>query len=301
MDVGGRRCACVLLLALLHGCATQTLQRTGAFSRAGVDYADAVVDFVDAHLQSRIDTNSKDALRARRQLVDARLDADLPRTLEGFDAEAFEAVRQAARLRDSLRTLHAYFEALNALAAPNAGAEAGASLKALATSISDFNTVVSGDAKLFGSEQLGHVDRVGRLAVRAAVAAQVRDALERDKRAIAWQLAWQERALRILVEPMRVQFERDLEQFRRAKVVEPFASATARPDTAWINDRRRWIQAKFQVDAFAKAKAAAERMRAEWEAILEGRSDVQSLRLALAELRDLTGAIRAFDDAQRRN
>ena len=296
-----RAAVCAFAVLVLAGCATTTVQQAGTFGRAGLEYSEAVADFVDVQLASRIDANSKDALRARRQLLDARLEADLPATLARFDAEAFEAVRQTARLRDGLRMLHGYFDALHALATSSVATSSGTSLRALAASIADLNALAAGDEKLFTSEQLGHIDRVGRLAVRAAVARDVLDALERDKRTIGWQIAWQERMLAVLVEPMRAQYERDLGQLRDAKVLDPYASAAAKPETTWINDRRRWIQGRFHVEAFARAREAAVRMRREWELLLAGGSDLQALRVSLTELRELTSAIRAFDDAQRSN
>lgn len=291
-------CACA---ALAYGCAgTPALQSSGAFASAGVEYADTVVDFIDAYLVSRVDTNSKDLVRVRQQLVDTSLRAELPGRLDAFDAEAFDALEQAARLRDNVRLLGAYFQALDALARTGVDADAGSALRSLGAAVNDANAAARGDARRFSNEQLTAIDRSARIVVRAAVAQAVRAALERDREAIAWQIAWQQQALAVLVEPLRAQFQRDVEQLRQARVVAPFTGNAATLPNAWVDDRRRVIVARFNLPAFNKAEAAAKRMHEAWDALLAGRSDIHSMRIALAELRDLTAALRVFAEAERR-
>jgi hypothetical protein len=68
---------------------------------------------------------------------------------------------------------------------------------------------------------------------------------------------------------------------------------------AWIDDRRKWIQARFYVEAFAKAQAAAAHMRSVWEDMMSGQGDSASMRLILSDLKEFSGVVRAFDAAER--
>jgi hypothetical protein len=286
---------------LALGCAgTPVLQSSAVFATAGAEYADTGVDFIDAYLVARVDGNSKDLLRVRKQLVDARLRGELPERLAAFDAEAFDALEQAARLRDNVRLLGAYFQALEALAASGVDDDGAAALRSLGAAINDANAAARGDASRFSTAQLTAIERSARIVVRAVVAQQVRDALERDRETIAWQIAWQERMLAVLVEPLRAQYQRDVEQLREVRVVAPFTGNAATLPAAWVDDRRRFIVARFSLPAFTKAETAARRMHESWDALLAGRSDLPTIRIALAELRDLSAALRVFAEAERR-
>ena len=292
--------AALACTALMAGCATQTIQQAATFAKAGIDYGQTVGAFLDVYLVTRIDTNSKRLLDVRATKIDAQLAAELPATLDEFDKRAFEAVRQTAQVRDNVRLLTMYFEQLDALATSNLPEEGGAALKSLGEAIRDANAVAGGSGNVLTSEQLGYVEKIGKLAVKAAVSAKLREALQRDKDAIAWQLAWQEAMLGALVAPVRQEYERELRDFRRDKVAGPYADASARLGTGWIDDRRRWVQSYFHVEAFSKAQQAAAHMRAVWEDMIAGQDDVQSIRLILADLKQFTGVVRAFDAAEKK-
>jgi hypothetical protein len=301
----GNRCsralgAALACVALLAGCATQTIQQASTFAKAGIDYGTTVGAFLDVYVVTRIDTNSRRLLDVRASKIDAQLAAELPATLDDFDKRALEAVGMTLQVRDNVRLLTMYFEQLDALATSNLPDEGGAALKSLGEAIRDANAVAGGSGTVLTAEQLNYVEKIGKLAVKAAVGAKLREALQRDKETIAWQLSWQEAMLGALVTPVRQEYERELRDFRREKVAGPYADASARLGTAWIDDRRRWAQSHFHVEAFSKAQKAAAHMRAVWEDMIAGQNDVQSIRLILADLKQFTGVVRAFDAAEKK-
>jgi hypothetical protein len=299
-----RRCArtaaAIACLWLLAACATQTIQQSTAFGKAGIDYTDAVGDFLDVYVVTRIDVNSRLALDARAEKVSAQLSSELVSTIADYDQRAIRTVRETVRLRDNVRLLRAYFENLNALATSNLPEEGGAALKSLGAAIQDVNTVTGGSGNVLTEEQLGYVEKLGRLGVKAAVSARLREALERDKQAVGWQLAWQETMLATLVKPVRDEYERALAQMHDEKIVRPYSDGSAQLGATWVDDRRKWIQSRFQVEAFARAQKAAAHMRTVWEDMLSGQSDPSSIRLMLADLKEFSGAVRAFDAAERK-
>jgi hypothetical protein len=290
----------VVALALLSGCATQTLQQATTFAKAGSDYTDAVADFLDVYVVTRVDVNSRNALEIRTLKLGEKMNDELPKTLQDFDARALTAVQETGRLRGNVRLLRAYFDSLNALATSNLPEEGGAALKSLGEAINDVNKVTGGDAARFTPEQISSIQKIGKLAVKAAVSAKLREALERDKEAVAWQLAWQETMLRALVAPVRQEYERELKQFRVVKLERPYADAAATLGAGWVDDRRKWVQSHFYVEAFAKAEKSAALMRSVWEDIVSGQNDAQSIRLILMDLREFTAVIRAYDEAERK-
>ncbi len=295
------RCALTLAASvlLLCGCATQTIQQAATFGKAGVDYTDAVGDFLDVYLVTRIDANSRLALDARTLKIDAQLVGELPTTITEYDARAMKTVRETAQLRNNVRLTRAYFESLNALATSNLPDEGGAALKSLGAAIEDVNTATGGSGTAFTPDQLGYVQKLGTIGVKAAVAARVREALERDKQVIGWQLAWQEMMLGTLVKPVRDEYERALQRMHDEKVAAPYADGTAILGAQWIEDRRQWVRSRFYVEAFDKARAAAAYMRSIWEDMMSGQGDPASMRLMLADLKEFSAVVRAFDAAER--
>lgn len=296
----GRFVAVLACVAILGGCAGPTIQQAATFAKAGTDYTEAVGGFLDVYLTTRIDVNSLAALDVRSEKLGAQLAAELPSTLDAFDKRALVTVRETAQLRDNVRLLHAYFENLNALATSNLPDEGGAALKSLGAAIQDVNKVTGGSGVVFTPEQLGYVEKIGKLAVKAAVSARLREAMERDKEAIAWQLAWQELMLGTLVKPVQAEYERQLREIHREKVSGPYADGTAKLGAAWMDDRRKWVQSRFYVETFVKAQQAATYMRSVWEDMISGQTDVSSIRLILADLKEFTGVVRAFDEAEKK-
>jgi len=290
----------ISFMAMSTGCATQGIQQATTFAKAGTDYGDAVIEFLDVYLVTRIDTNSKSLLVTRKVKLEAQLGAELPQELEKFDSRALTAVRATAQLRNNVRLLRAYFENLNALATSNLPEEGGAALKSLGEAISDVNAVTGRDAQTFTAAQLGSIEKIGKLAVKAAVSAKVKEALQRDKETIAWQLAWQESMLRTLVAPVKEAYELELKEFRAEKVARPYGDPSSTLGAPWINDRRMWAQSHFMVESFDKAQRAAAHMRSVWEDIISGQNDVQSIRLILADLKEFTGIVRAYDEAEKK-
>lgn len=185
----------IVSLFALAGCATQGIQQGTAFAKAGTDYSDAIGSFLDVYLNTRIDVNSKEALDARTEKIGAQLAKELPETLSDFDARVLTAVKITGKLRDNVRLLKAYFENLNALATSDLPDQGGAALKSLGEAIKDANAVTGGAANTFTADQLGYIEKIGKLAVKAAVSAKVKGALQRDKDIIAWQLTWEESVL----------------------------------------------------------------------------------------------------------
>jgi hypothetical protein len=284
---------------LAAGCATPALRQSTDFAKAGTDYCDSVGAFLDVYLVTRVDTNSKRALAVRDEKLGAELAAELPATLEAFDATALRAVRETGRIRSNVALLHAYFESLNALATSDAPEQGGAALKSLGEAINDVNKVTGGDAARFTPAQLSSIEKIGRMAVRAAVSSAVRQALDESKEAIAWQLVWQEQMLASLVVPVRQDYERELDRFRAERIAAPYADSSAKLGGTWVEDRRKWVQSRFHVEAFAKASAAAAQMRSVWEDLVSGHHDIHSVRLMLADLREFTGIVRAYHEAER--
>jgi hypothetical protein len=290
----------VIGLFALAGCATQGIEQGTAVAKAGTEYSDALVGFLDVYLKTRIDVNSKRALEVRSAKVEAGLAGELPQTLDDFDKRARTAIKETARLRDNVRLLKAYFESLNALATASVAGEGGAALKSLGEAIQDVNAATGGAANTFTPEQLGYIEQIGKLAVKAAVSAKVREALQRDKEVIATQLVWEEYALRTLVKPVQDEFDRQLRDIRKEKIAGPYADPNAKLAAGWIDERRNWLQAQFDVGAFETARMAAAQMQSVWEDILVGHDDVQSVRAMLSDLKELTAVVRAFDEAEHR-
>lgn len=56
----------------------------------------------------------------------------------------------------------------------------------------------------------------------------------------------------------------------------------------------------FYVKSFDKAEKAAAHMRTIWEGILSWHNDIHSIRLMLANLKEFTAIIRAFDAAEKK-
>ncbi len=295
-----RLVAIIACVAIVGACAGPTIQQAATFGKAGTDYTEAVGGLLDVYLTTRVDANSLAALDVRAEKLGAQLAAELPSTIDEFDKRAIVAVRETAQLRDNVRLLRAYFESLNALATTNLPDEAGAALKSLGAAIQDVNKVTGGSGTVLTPAQLNYVEKIGKLGVKAAVSAKLREALERDKEAIAWQLAWQELMLGTLVKPVQAEYERRLRELHREKVAGPYADGTARLGAAWMEYRRKWVQSRFYVESFVKAQQAATYMRSVWEDMISGQTDVSSIRLILADLKEFTGVVRAFDEAEKK-
>ena len=286
----------IAVLALLGACApTQTLKRGHDLAVAGTAYSESIVALVDATVDPTIDMDSDQLARVRPILSSAERRS----RLESANDLLRKEIAQLAQLKRNNQLIGAYFQQLQVLTDSDAPKNAGSALKDLSGAITNANKVLRGSTKdVFTPAQQEYLGTIGELAIKGVQSAEVRTALERDKGIIGEQLVWQQRVVESLTKILRQIYEIKDDSMRNNQVFAPYVGTKDLPGM-WKDDRRTWLKASFQIAALGQATDAAQHLQALWLEFLRGDQDLASLTLLLDDIQAVTGAVAAFDQAER--
>lgn len=203
----------VVFATLLLGCSTPIKQGQD-LSSSGIAYSDALSNLADATAVTVVDSSSRDLLRVRKREPRDKRDAILSKS----DAEIGDYLIQIAALKSNVVTIKAYFVGLQALSQSDAPERSGAALKDVSTAINQANATLRDSKRpVFSDVQLQATQQFGALIVKAALAREVSQALERDKTIIGAQLLYEERLMTELAGTLQRLYKQASDAFRRTK------------------------------------------------------------------------------------
>ena len=295
-------CTCaVLVIALLGGCSTTSVDRAQKLSEAGVAYSQATSAVVDEAIDASIDASSERQLRTkpRQPVTDAALQAERDADLKTLDDQLVLNVTNYARLKQSVAAVEAYFVALGALAG---GSPADATEKAVST-LADRVNGLSDALNASGTPRLSDAQKTAIAGLSKAVAkeihgAAVARALERDAPVIGRALVLQQMTLQAATNEIRTNLAQSAQIFYIDRVERPYKQGAL--DRGWIDDHRVYVKTKAlgsDPKAIATAEAAAEQVQVVWRRILSGEYSPEELTAVLEDTAALLAAVNALKAA----
>ena len=295
-----RTCA-VLVIALLGGCSTTSVDRAQKLSAAGVAYSQATSAVVDEAIDASIDASSERQLRTkpRQPVTDAALQAERDANLKTLDDQLVLNVINYARLKQSVAAVEAYFVALGELAG---GSPADATEKAVST-LADRVNGLSDALNASGTPRLSDAQKTAIASLSKVVAkeihgAAVARALERDAPVIGRALVLQQMTLQAATNDIRANLTQSAQIFYIDRVERPYKQGTL--DRGWIDDHRVYVKTKAlgsDPKAIATAEAAAEQVQVVWRRILSGEYSPEELTAVLEDTAALLAAVNALKAA----
>ena len=136
----------VLMLALLQGCAGVQVQRAKDLSSAAVRYSDATVVVIDVATDAAINADTQAQLRATRPATTEEARARRTQELEQLNKGLVETVSLYRSLRASVRTVKAYFVALQDLAEGSQAEGTEAAVKSLGERVNGLSAALEGSS-----------------------------------------------------------------------------------------------------------------------------------------------------------
>lgn len=291
------------LTVLLIGIAacTHTIKQSEEFSDVGVKYADAVVELLDVTTETVIedDSNTLLYLQYLTSLEDKKEERKkLEKFLNEHDDDLSALVATLEQFRIYACTLKGYFVNLQALAGTDAPESTAKAAADLSESINHASKSLRKSEKLVisGAEK-DAFSTLGRLVSKGVQSAKLREALERDAAIISEQLLLHEKLLAKLAGILKNSAKERYETERKTKVLKPYKNKEITNIEEWKKARERLLRTAFFVSSLDTATKAAGEMRLVWEGILEGKSDLGSIRLLLEDINEITAVAHQLKEA----
>lgn len=299
-----RACGLFLTAFLFVGCASNNVNRAKDISSAGVHYSQTTSDVVGVAIDSIIDADSEAEVQRKPRPANMPTPDQRKTQLEQLDTALIGNVVYYDKLRSSIGTLGAYFQALQALAD---GSQADATQAAVAT-LADRVNALNGALEAGGpkakpvlsDEQKNALAGLSNLVAKQVHGAVVGQVLARDAPIIGKALMLQQRVLSVAEGDISDKIAMANDQFYATKVLKPYQTGTM--DSAWVDDRRTYIKVAAlgqTLDVVKAAQAASKQMEAAWGKILSGDYNVAEINSILHETDELLAAVAALKAAEK--
>jgi len=291
----------LLILSLPFAC-TYTIQQSGEFSDAGIHYTKAV----DELLQVTADTIIEDDSNMLLYLQDLTLMEDkkkesklLETRIKQHDKEVLALLKTLAQFRRQTHMLNGYFTKLQALTDTEAPEGTAKAVGQLSTSINNASLALEKSEKLpISVAEKEALSGLAGLASKGVQSAKLREALERDATIIGAELLLHEKLLAKLAGILEHSAKKKFVTARKVKILKPYKSKTIKNKEEWKKARENLLKSTASIPTLFAATEAAREMRLVWEGILEGKTDIASVQLLLADINDLTAALRKLKEAK---
>jgi hypothetical protein len=299
------RGAALFAAALLAwGCASTNVERAKDLSSAGVQYARATAAVVDVAIDASIDADSAAQVRSKPRPSNLLPPEESRKRLERLDSDLVDSVAYYGKLRASIGTLEAYFQALQALADGSQADATQAAVSTLADRVNTLNDVLAGGGAgvrpVLSEGQKNALAALGKQVAKQVHGAVVGRALERDAPIIGRAILLQEKILAAAESDIADKIAEENNRFYVDRVLTPYQRATI--DAGWIDDRRTYIKVKAMgktIEAVTSAQAAARQMEATWQKILSGEYSAAEMAAILRETDELLAAVVALKAAEK--
>ncbi len=295
----------VLVTVLFVGCASTNVNRAKDVSSAGIHYAQTTSDVVGVAIDSIIDTDSETQVRIKPRSTETFSADERKKQLKDSDEGLIRSVVYYDKLRSSIGTLGAYFQALQALADGSQADATQAAVTTLADRVNSLNGALEAGGPntpkpLLSDDQKNALAGLSNVVAKQVHGAVVGQALARDAPIIGKAILLQQRVL--------VQAETDIsagmklanDKFYLDKVLKPYQTATM--DSAWVDDRRTYIKVAAlgqTLETVKSAQAASKQMEAAWRKILSGDYNVAEINAMLRETDELLAAVVKLKTAEK--
>jgi hypothetical protein len=263
-------------------------------STSGIQYADAVDGLLNVTIDRVIDFDSTEAIKIRKYASEDSLKS----TIKERDSALLGLLNELNSFRRYTQQLKVYFLNLQALADSSVQTETGAAVRALSESVRNSNKEIKGEDSIsLSNEEIDGIAKLGGLVAKEMHAAKISSALQRDATIISEQLLLHEKLLDNLAGILTSRFEIENDEFRNEKVIGPYTNKETPLGAEWKKDRKKWLKSQFTFASLNKAKEAARQLRAVWEQILQGQSDLNSISSVLQDINEFVTIINEIKEA----
>lgn len=276
---------------LINGCATQSIQQGKDLSSSGITYTVAVNNLLDVAVDRIIDFDTEELKRSR-------IGSDLRNHLIEKNTAVLDIISEIEVFRNQTNLLKSYFLNLQALADSSVKEDSGNAVKTLSDSISKLNNEL-GSKEIFSlsEDQKEQIGALGGLVANSIHAAKIKKALSRDAGIIGYYLGLQENQLKIIAGILRDRFSAENDLFLEEKIISPYIDKNKNLGTGWAADRKKWLKTNFINQQLATAQEAAKQLRGVWGDILQGKSDLNSLRTLISDVNEFITVSQSLKDA----
>ncbi|MGD8786462.1 MAG: hypothetical protein PVJ60_03485 [Phycisphaerales bacterium] len=284
------------LILLLSGCtgSSQKIQQGMDLSTSGIQYADAVDGLLNVTINRVIDFDSAEAIKIRKYASEDSLKS----IIKERDTALLGLLNELNSFRQYTQQLKVYFLNLQALADSKVQTETGAAVRELGESIHNANNKIRKKKKIkLSKKETDGIAALSQFVAKGVHAAKVDAALRRDANIISEQLLLHEKLLDNLAGMLKDRFKIESDEFLKVKVISPYTNKEIPLGAEWKKDRKKWLKSQFTFESLNKAKEAARQLRAVWEQILQGRSDLNSISSALQDINEFVMVINEIKEA----
>jgi hypothetical protein len=188
---------------------------------------------------------------------------------------------------------------LQELANSSVKSDMGGAVESLSGSINNLNKTLGGSNGKAGltDDQVKQIGALGGLIAHSVQGAVVQHALARDAEIIGIDLCHQENQLKNISGMLKDRFIAENDLFLEEKVVGPYADKGHELSGNWAMDRKQWFKSQFVVQQLDTAQIAAKQLRGVWADILQGKADIDSLRVLITDVNEFVVTAKALRDA----
>src|SRR5262245_850071 len=288
----GPRTVFVLMAGLAAGgCASARLTQFHAFAEAGSAYVKASQVVLDEAGTAAIDADSVIVLKAREALERKERG---PQIIE-HDKQLRIRLLLLKQIGRHGRLLEAYFEALRALADSDAPETAGLAAQGVFDSIAKLSPTIQ-DASIGSVAIRPLIPPATSFVVRHLKVKALENELKARSEAIERELALQEGVLTAVASTLETDLVAKLEN-EETELVGLYRGDGILSD-AWVERRRRVLQARVASQSAGRAAEAAAQLRSSFVALVEHRltePSIQQILTSINSVLDLIDQIRAVE------
>jgi len=292
----------LIFFFLLSGC-TQTITQSANFADSGIKYTDAMNSLLEVTADTVIDDDNAMLLYQQR-LVSMEDKKEEQKKLEGYLKERDKALEPLLKtlgtFQSQNQTLKSYFVNLKGLAETDAPERIEESVKGLSASINQANTtILESKQVVFTEAEKNAIGRLSGLVAKGVKAAKLQAALKRDASIIGEQLLLHEKLLDRLSKMLRQSAAEANIILKKEEVIRPYKKKEISNVTEWKATRKRLLKTSFYDQSLDTAKRAAGEMQMIWQGILEGKQDIASMQLLIADINDFAAAMNQLKEAHK--
>ena len=281
-----------LSVALLSGCATQSIEQGKDLSASGIAYSDAVDKLLDVTADRLIDFDTEELKKTRRG-------SDPKGMITSKNKKVRIVLTKIEKFRAQTKLLKAYFLNLQALADSPVKDDVRGAVESLSDRISKLNKALDSNDEIqkLNEDQKTQIGALGGLVANAVHASKIRRALARDAEVIGIYLVLQENQLNVIFEILEDRFLAENDLFLEQKIIAPYVDTSQTLGAGWANNRKQWLRTQFINPQLETAKEAAKQLRVIWVDILEGKSDINSLSILISDVNEFVATVQALEAA----
>jgi hypothetical protein len=291
---------------LVWSCASTNVDRAKDVSSAGVQYAHATSQVVDVAVDAIIDADSEAEVLRKPRPANMPTPEQRTQDLEKLDEKLVSNVVYYTKLRSSIGTLEAYFQALQALANGSQAEATQTAVSSLADRVNSLNVALEAgraDVKpVLTDAQKSALAGLSKVVSKQVHGAVVGRALERDAPVIGRAILLQQQVLAFAERDISDHIMAANDRFYVDKVLGPYQAATM--DSTWVGDRRTYIKVRAlgeTLETVKSAQMASKQMEAIWRKILSGEYSAAEITTMLRETDELLAAVAMLKAAEKPN